>query len=55
MERDYVNVERFGKFGNILIVRVNGSLALNPSDRDDLPIEFELGAGCVGIGPWIAG
>ena len=44
MDRDYLNAQRRSKFGNIIVVGVNGGLPLSSCNRDNLPIKFEFGA-----------
>ncbi len=50
MHGDYLECERFRQFGDILVVGIDGGLALSPGDRDYLPVEFELGAGRIRTG-----
>ena len=55
MNGDYLNFKRLGKFGNIVVVRIDRSLVMNPSDCDYLSVEFELGTSCGGTGTQITG
>ena len=48
--RDYLKFERFRELGDIVVIGIDGGLALSPSDRDYLPVELELSTGYIRTG-----